>query len=229
MSIDNTRKLLDRLRKKTQLMVGRCVLSAAEEKGLLTSQVEALEGETLEGVERLENYGLAGHPPAGSEGALFNVGGSRDHPLLVGLEHRKYRPELASGEVQLYSMFKQMIHLDKDGNIRIKAPKGVIIEAESFEATLTKDVKFQSETFWSNSEQDTAFTAQRFGVAAEEGAEIDGSSHFTKELETDRHIKAKQDITSEQQVRDQRSSMQEMRNVYNPHTHPNTGPANQKM
>jgi len=160
MDIDGVRKLIDRQRKKAQLMVGRCVLSSSEDKGLLTSQVEALEGETLEGVERLENYGLAGSPPAGSEGALLCVGGSRDHPLMVGLEHRAHRPELAEGEVKLYSIFKQMIHLDADGNIRIKAPKGVIIEAETFEAVLGKTFK----------------------VVAPEGAEIDGDLTGTKDV-----------------------------------------------
>lgn len=217
MSLDDIRKLTNPLKKKMQLMVGRCILSAAEDKGLLTSQVEALEGETLEGVERLENYGLAGSPPAGSEGALLCVGGSRDHPLMVGLEHRGYRPELAGGEVQLYSMFKQLIHLDADGNIRIKAPKGVIIEAESFEAVLEKDATFQSENFWANAENDIALTAQRFAVAAEDGAEVDSELHTRK------------DISSDQEIRDKKSSMQDMRNTYNVHTHPDTGPVNEKM
>lgn len=229
MSLLELRKMFEPLNRRMKLMVGRCVLNSAEDNGILTGQVAGLEDETLEKVERLENYGLAGHPPAGSEGAMLCVGGARDHPLMVGMEHREHRPSMAEeGEIKLYSMFKQFIHLDKDGNIRIKAPKGVYIEAESFTATLEEDTTFQSrnfssstdknttfqsQNFHSNAADDIALTSDRFGVAARESAIVDSGLHTTRE------ITAERDITSHREVRDHKSTMQGMRDIYNPHTH----------
>lgn len=246
-------------------LVGRCVLNSSEDKGLLTSQVEGLEGETLENVERLENYGLAGRPPAGSEAVLVSVGGARDHQVLVGGEHREHRPELSGGEIKLYSMFKQFIHLDKDGNIRIKAPKGVIIEAESFSATLEKgvefqagegvevqagqgvevkagqDVKFESQTFWADAQGDATITAERIGMAAEGGSVVDAGMHFKREVMSDSTMTAQGDITSNSNlnaggevaaggdVRDRKSTMQDMRDTYNRHSHPGVGGTSDRM
>ena len=200
--LDLINRALGPLKKQMRLQTSRVTLNRTDEKGLLTSQVEGLEGETLDNVERLENYGLAGRPPAGSEGVLMAVGGSRDHPVMAGLEHREHRPEIAEGEVKLYSMFKQFVHLDKDGNIVFTAPENFIFRGKNFIAEI---------------EDDVSMTSKRLGITAPEGSRIDGA------------LSATRDITSEQEVRDHTSTMQHMRDIYNPHTHPGTGAANEKM
>ena len=214
-------KALRPLRKQLRLQVSRVTLNRTDEKGLLVNQVEALEGETLENVERLENYGLAGRPPAGSEGVMLAVGGSRDHPVLAGLEHRGHRPELAEGEVKLYAIFKQFIHLDKDGNIVFKAPKGFIFEGEAFKATVSQGFDLQGGDFKAAMSGGIAMSGERLAIAAPGGSKIEGG------------LSATQDITSEGEIKDGRGTMQDMRGVYNSHTHPETqsvtGPPSGKM
>jgi phage baseplate assembly protein V len=160
MSLEVINKATKKLRNKIELMVGRCVLKAAKAGGLLTMQIEALEGESIDGAERVENYGLAGHPPGGAEGVMVSAGASRDHVLIVAMEDRGVRPDLSDGEVKVYSKFKQMIHLDKEGNIIIKAPKAIKIEAESFDALL----------------------AQGFGVTAPAGSVVTGNFSSSGEV-----------------------------------------------
>jgi phage baseplate assembly protein V len=133
MSLEVIKKATEKISNKVQLMIGRCVLKAAAGQGLLAMQVEALEDEIIEGAERIENYGLAGHPPGGSEGAMVSAGGSRDHVLIVAMEDRGVRPAITEGEVKLYSKFQQFIHLDKDGNIIIDCPQNVKIKCQAVE------------------------------------------------------------------------------------------------
>ncbi|MDR1656124.1 MAG: phage baseplate assembly protein V [Deltaproteobacteria bacterium] len=188
MSLDVISKATKKLKNKIELLVGRCVLKAAKASGLLTMQIDALEGEIIDGAERIENYGLAGHPPGGSEGVMVSAGGARDHVLIVAMEDRGVRPDLSDGEVKLYSKFEQMIHLDKEGNIIIKAPKAIKIEALSLDANLETT----------------------FGVTAPDGSTVTGN------------------LSSTGEVKDHTSTMQTMRNIYNPHHHGGP-PPNQTM
>lgn len=232
------KKMVDPLVKKVQLMLGRCVLSAAEGRGLLVLQVEALEGETMEEAERMENYGLAGHPPGGSEGAFMSIGGARDHVLVVAMEHRGFRPDIKDGEVKVYSIYDQFIHLDDEGFMVFEAPKGFKFKGEIFEANIDKGISFNGETFDAALSDSISFEgsnlraevsgeigmkAEYFGVAAEGGSHIEGGLRATRNIETE------QNLVAEDQVRDHKSTMQDMRNTYNSHTHPQTSPVNEKM
>jgi phage gp45-like len=174
-------------------MVGRCVLSAAKASGLMVMQIQALEGETIEGAERIENYGLAGNPPGGAEGVMVEAGGDRDHVLIVAMEHRGFRPAVAGGEVKVYSQFEQFIHLDQNGDLIISAPQGVKIKAKSLDAQLSEGITMQG---------------QSLAITAPDGSTVNGN------------------LSSSGQVSDGRSTMQAMRDIYNPHTHGGPTPDN---
>lgn len=247
MSLDVINKALKPLQKQMRLLVSRCTLNSAKDDGLLIGQYDALEGETIEDAERLENYGLTAHPPAGSEGVMLSVGGSRDHPVVIASEHREHRPEgIAEGETALYSMFKQIIHLDKDGNIHIKAPKGIFIEAETFEAKIEKSTDFQSETFSADIEQNTNFKSTNFDVEAAQTAEVggrnvnigasnslklksDGSGNGVEfeaevlQITARQKVQVVSDLDVTKNVKDKKGTMQDMRDVYDDHTHPQPG------
>lgn len=71
-----------------------------------TVQVEGLPGEILADAERWQQYGFTGVPPEGAEALVLAVGGNRDHPAVVAVEDRRYRPKgLKKGEVCLYTLW----------------------------------------------------------------------------------------------------------------------------
>ena len=110
-------------------MVARAVLKLVDDsQGLQVVQVEVLNGETREGVERIQNYGFSAVPPEGAEAVLVSVGGRRDHALVIAMEHRAYRiRNQESGEVAIYDVNGSTVVLKANGDIEITAAGNVIL------------------------------------------------------------------------------------------------------
>lgn len=104
---------------KMRLMVARGIVKLVQDSGLQLMQLDLLDEETRDGVERVQNYGHRGHPPQGSTVATVAVAGSRDHLVVVACEHPDHVPPLASGESAMYAMFGQLFKMDKDGNVTL--------------------------------------------------------------------------------------------------------------
>lgn len=104
---------------KIRLMVARGIVKLVQDSGLQLMQLDLLDEETRDGVERVQNYGHRGHPPQGSTAATVAVAGSRDHLVVVACEHPDHVPPLASGESAMYAMFGQLFKMDKDGNVTL--------------------------------------------------------------------------------------------------------------
>lgn len=130
-------KLVAPLRRRVMLMVGRAVVRlVADGLKLQELQLTLLAGETLDGVERLQEYGLSSHPHPGAEAAVVFVGGSRNHGLVIAVDDRRYRlKSLQPGEVALYDDQGQVVHLKRQGiaieshaEIALKAPR-IALEA----------------------------------------------------------------------------------------------------
>lgn len=84
-------------------------------------QLSILSKELKDDVERIQDYGLTSSPPINSETVNFSIGGNRDHTLILKVGDRKYRLKgLQEGEVALYSMYGDKIHLKKDNKIEIQ-------------------------------------------------------------------------------------------------------------
>ena len=104
---------------KIRLMVARGIVKLVQDSGLQLMQLDLLDEETRDGVERVQNYGHRGHPPQGSTVATVAVGGSRDHLVVVACEHPDHVPPLDSGESAMYAMFGQLFKMDKEGNVTL--------------------------------------------------------------------------------------------------------------
>lgn len=104
---------------KMRLMVARGIVKLVQDSGLQLMQLDLLDEETRDGVERVQNYGHRGHPPQGSTVATVAVGGSRDHLVVVACEHPDHVPPLESGESAMYAMFGQLFKMDKEGNVTL--------------------------------------------------------------------------------------------------------------
>ena len=120
-------RLMWPLRRRVALMVGRAVLALVDdEPALQVLQVRALRDETLDGVERFQQYGFTSHPHPDAEVLLLSFGGMRQHAVAVAVDDRRHRPTgLQAGEVCLYT------DEDEDGAPhRIVLKRGRVIELE---------------------------------------------------------------------------------------------------
>lgn len=94
------------LARRLRLLIGRAVITAIrDELKMQELQLTALDGETLDNVERFEEYGLTSRPLAGAEAVIAAVAGVRDHAVVVALGDRRHRPRgvLGAGDVALYT------------------------------------------------------------------------------------------------------------------------------
>lgn len=131
---------LRQMGRRVMLMVGRCVLQAANDAaGIQALQLSGLEGELIEDAERMQDYGFTSVPFPGAEAVLVFPGGLRSHGLVVAVGDRRYRLKgLQEGEVAMYDDQGQKVVLGRAG-IRIETSLKVDIEAP--EVTVTAGTK----------------------------------------------------------------------------------------
>lgn len=99
-------KMTNPMKRRISLMVGRAVLSAAADdtKTFQTLQLDVLSDETLDGLERFQNYGFTSVPVEGAEALVVFPQGNRDHGIVVAVDDRKTRMKgLLPGDVAMYS------------------------------------------------------------------------------------------------------------------------------
>lgn len=121
-------------RRQISMMVGHARLSRfRDDAGFPLLQVELLDGETTEGVQRMQDYGFVSRPKAGAEGVYLSIMGVRSEGVVVALGDRKVRLKtLQEGEVAIHDDQDQVVILKRDG-IEIRSPFKVTIEAPSAE------------------------------------------------------------------------------------------------
>lgn len=115
-------RIIDPLKRRVSLMVGRAILSAAADDSLTlqTLQLDVLSDETLSDLERFQNYGFTGVPFKGAEAVVVFAQGNRDHGLVIAVDDRRYRLKgLQNGEVAMYTDEGDKIHIKRGGIIEI--------------------------------------------------------------------------------------------------------------
>ena len=59
--------------------------------GVQRTQIEGLDGETVQALEHAEQFGFTGHPPAGSDCIVLPLGGQTSHGIVVNTCNGAYR------------------------------------------------------------------------------------------------------------------------------------------
>ncbi len=120
--------MMHRLAQRMRLMVARGVVNLINDAGgLQTLQIDGLDGETRDDVERVQNFGHTSHPPKGSTPILVAVAGSRDHLVAVAVDNEDVRPkDLAEGESATYNAHGVLFVFDKEGNAVLTAKKLIL-------------------------------------------------------------------------------------------------------
>lgn len=99
-------------------------------------QVDGLDGETLQAVELMQQYGLTSNPPAGTMAVLVPIGGRTAHGIIVATEHGTYRLKgLASGEMAIYTDEGDRVHLKRGRVVEIVAGTKLRVVSPLLEVT----------------------------------------------------------------------------------------------
>jgi hypothetical protein len=109
--------MIQKVSNRVRLLVTKVIVEAVTDStAIQLLKLNALNSETLEGIERLQNYGLTSNPPADSEAIALEVGGARDNLIVVAVDNSASRQQnLNSGETAFYSEHGQKIHHHDDG------------------------------------------------------------------------------------------------------------------
>lgn len=114
---------IERLWRRLQMMVGRGVVTAVDDRGpVQLMQVRASGLEVADRRVRPQEFGLTSNPPVGSDAALAAVSGDRASTMVVGVNHQGSRPRgLRAGETKLYCEDGKYVYLTADGGIVVEA------------------------------------------------------------------------------------------------------------
>lgn len=104
-----------------------------DEKKMQLIQLAAMADETLDDIERFQNYGFTSHPKPGAEAIGLSIGGDRGHTVVIAVDDRRFRlTALEEGEVAIYDDQGQKVHLARDG-IQIFSEGTVSVEGGMIE------------------------------------------------------------------------------------------------
>jgi phage baseplate assembly protein V len=140
-------KACEPLKRRVMQMVGRCVLTAAadDSEGIQKLQVSILSGETLDGIQRMQEYGFTSVPNVGAEGIVLSLSGNRDHSVCVATEDRRFRiKNLEEGEVAIYTDEGDVIEFKRGNLINIKASEAVSIETKTANVTASTEAVIEA-------------------------------------------------------------------------------------
>lgn len=126
------------------MMIARGVLRGVNDDGkrqLL--QVELLQGELRDGVERMQNYGFNSHPTGGDVAAL-SVAGNREQIIVLAVDDRRYHLVLQPGEVAMFDdlgnkveLLRDMVKITAVQHCEVEAPTTLLKSAVTIDGSLT--------------------------------------------------------------------------------------------
>lgn len=111
-------------------------------------QIKLLDGEIVEGAERVQQYGFSSHPQEGAECFVAFCGADRSHALVFSVDDRRFRVTGGKpGEVYIYTDEGDQIALKRENTIEVttkkfvvKAEDSVSIETKAFGVLASESV-----------------------------------------------------------------------------------------
>ncbi|EPG7298521.1 TPA: phage baseplate assembly protein V [Klebsiella pneumoniae] len=142
----SVKRLLDPVMRRIRLLCSRGrVNTVTDEHRAQNLQVSLLSGETVENVERLQNYGFSSVPTGGNDVVVLSVGGKREHLVALAVEDRGTRPQAkSSGDVIVYHAEGHYVRLTADGR--------AIVTCKNIEFHVDEKTEFNARSFELNAE-----------------------------------------------------------------------------
>lgn len=166
--------MLNPIKRRVMGIIGRAVLQAVyDADGRQRVKIGVLKDETLDKVERFQEYGLATRPKEGAEALVVFLGGNRDHGIVACIDDRRYRLKpLEEGEVALYTDEGDYIHFKRNNKIEIKTKELKILAEDKLEFS-APEIAFTAETSmqltapeWTVSSDEALIDTTHFDVVA---------------------------------------------------------------
>jgi phage baseplate assembly protein V len=141
--------MFKQLQRKIQLLVSRAVVNIVTDSlKQQNMQINLLDGETADDVERFQNYGHTSVPPTGSEAIVLSVGGKRQHLVAVVVDSKSSRlKDLKSGDSALYHLDGHYLLLTEEQlvnlvckNLHAKADEKILFETQQTQFTGNVDI-----------------------------------------------------------------------------------------
>lgn len=121
-------RALEPIVSRLQMMITKVIVDSVQDsKNIQLVKISGLEGEVMDNVERLQNYGFTSNPPKDSEGLIVCIGGNKDHPVLIAVDNGTSRKMgLSTGEVAFYQANGSFVILKNNGDIQLVPKSGKI-------------------------------------------------------------------------------------------------------
>lgn len=186
------------VKRRALLAVARCVIALVNDgKKMQAVQVNLLEGETRDNVERMQEYGFTSNPLPGAEAVMVSVGGNREHGLVIACDDRRFRVKgMAPGEVCIYS--------DEGDKVHFKRGKVIEVTTDTLTVNAATAINLNAPTI--NTNGDT------FNVSASASANF-----TTPDTTMSGHATAQGNFTD---LGGTKGTLDHFREVYNTHDHP---------
>lgn len=155
--------MLERLSNRLRGMFARGVVNLVSD-GLKMQgqQIQLLDGETVDNVERPQQYGFTSVPHGGAECFVAFVGGGREHGIILSVDDRRYRlKSLQGGEVALYTDEGDKIVLKRQNTIEVTTKKYVVKAEES--------VTVETKTYTVNASEGVQYNTPSYGLGGDGG------------------------------------------------------------
>lgn len=133
--VDTIRKVVQPIQRRVMNLVARAVIQGIQDGGKIQKlQLTVMADETIDGIDRIQEFGFTSMPPIGAQAVLLSLGGNRDHCVVIATEHGPTRPKgLAAGESAVYSAGKYVV---KVGAGKIEVGKDGVFESAVVGETL---------------------------------------------------------------------------------------------
>lgn len=212
MNLEQVRKFIEPLKRKVQMIVGRAVIAAIKDDGpLQTLQLTLNRDEVRDDVQRVQEYGFTSFPKVGAEAFVAFLGGNRDHGVVIAVDDRRYRfKPLSEGEVAIYT--------DEGDKIHFKRGKKIDIETNELTINSAQKVTVNTAEAIVNASTKASITAPTAEITAPTGVTVTTPLMAVSGLISCAGLGAGGTPVAGQ-VFDGNGSMEDMRSVYNSHTH----------
>lgn len=98
-------------------------------------QLQTEGGLALDDIEHIEPFGFTSHPAADAEAVVIAFKGNGSHTVVIMVDDKRYKLQIAEGEVAIFNRHGDKVHIKDDGSIEIKAALKVLIDTPEAEFT----------------------------------------------------------------------------------------------